>query len=123
MKKEFNHEKIKAAIRTIIEELGDDPEGVESIGEYALSATMINEIHLPRSLRYIGNMGLYITRLRNVYFECRNVEISDNAFYGSTRLTFHVYNYSTAMQYAVDNDINYELLDRYNIPNVDGEDD
>ncbi len=25
MKKEFNHEKIKAAIRTIIEELGDDP--------------------------------------------------------------------------------------------------
>lgn len=26
MKKEFNHEKIKAAIRTIIEELGDDPE-------------------------------------------------------------------------------------------------
>lgn len=26
MKKEFNHEKIQAAIRTIIEELGDDPE-------------------------------------------------------------------------------------------------
>ena len=26
MKKEFNHEKIKEAIRTIIEELGDDPE-------------------------------------------------------------------------------------------------
>lgn len=26
MKKEFNHEKIKAAIRTIIEELGDDPD-------------------------------------------------------------------------------------------------
>ena len=26
MKKEFNHEKIKEAIRTIITELGDDPE-------------------------------------------------------------------------------------------------
>ncbi len=101
----------------------DLPEGLETIGEYALSATMINELHLPKSLRYIGNMGLYITRLRNVYFECRNVEISNNAFYSSTRLTFHVYKYSTAMEYAVDNNINYELLDRYNIPNVDGEDD
>lgn len=111
-----------AFIGTGLEKL-DIPEGVETIGEYALSATMIKEIHLPKSLGYIGNMGLYITRLRDVYFECRHVEISDNAFYSSTRLTFHVYNYSTAMKYAVDNDINYELLDRYNIPNVDGEDD
>lgn len=109
-------------IGTRLERL-DIPEGVQSIGEYALSATMISELHLPRSLKYIGNMGLYITRLRNVYFECNNVEISDNAFFNSSRLTFYVYNYSTGMKYAVDNDIKFELLDRFNIPNVDGEDD
>ena len=41
MKKEFNHEKIKEAIRTILTELGDDPdrEGLKDTPDRALRLT------------------------------------------------------------------------------------
>lgn len=101
------------------------PEGLERIGEYAFSATQITKVELPKSLKYIGNMGLYSSRMREVYFKNKNVEIVDNAFYAGSRLTFYVYENSTALKYAQENNIKYVIVDdgEPNIPVVDGDDD
>lgn len=83
---------------------------VKSIGDYAFMSTMLTEINIPAGVEKIGTRALYTTRMRKAYFNNTDVDIDDDAFYAGSRLTFYVRNNSTAMKYAEDNDINYELL-------------
>ena len=70
MKKEFNHEKIKAAIRTIIEELGDDPEreGLKETPDRV--ARMYDEIF--EGMRYTNDE---IAEMFNKCFEVDNRDL------------------------------------------------
>ena len=53
MKKEFDHEKIKSAVRTIIEALGDDPEREGLIGTPDRVARMYDEVF--EGMRYTND--------------------------------------------------------------------
>ena len=67
MKKEFNHEKIEAAIRTILEELGDDPdrEGLKETPKRV--ARMYDEVF--EGMRYTNDE---IANMFNKCFEAEN---------------------------------------------------
>ena len=62
MKKEFNHEKIKEAIRTILTELGDDPdrEGLKDTPDRV--ARMYDEIF--EGMRYTKSLKCLTSALR-----------------------------------------------------------
>lgn len=86
-------------------------DNVTAIGDFAFMSTPLTEVYLPKNLKSIGTRSLFCTRMRSVYFSNYNVEIDETAFYFGTRLTFYVYANSTALYYAKDNDINYEIID------------
>ena len=70
MKKEFNHEKIEAAIRTILEELGDDPEREGLKETPARVARMYDEIF--EGMRYTNDE---IAEMFNKCFEVDNRDL------------------------------------------------
>ena len=72
MKKEFNHDKIKAAIRTIIEELGDDPnrEGLKETPDRV--ARMYDEIF--EGMRYTND------EIAEMFNKCFTVDNRDLVF-------------------------------------------
>lgn len=85
------------------------PSTVTKIGDYALMSTAIKEISIPSSVKEIGTYAIYATTLRNVYFESDDVKIDSQAFYNGSRLKFYVHNDSSAMSFAIENDINYSI--------------
>lgn len=104
----------------------DFHDNVTAIGDFAFMSTPLTEIHLPKNLKSIGTRSLFCTRMRSIYFSNYNVEIDDSAFYNGTRLTLYVYENSSALRYAKDNDINYIIIEDPDIQGVDqllGEDD
>lgn len=85
-------------------------DGIEEIGDFAFMSTMLKDVSIPKNVEKIGTRAFYTTKLRNVYFYNYDVDIDDEAFYQGSRLKLYVYDKSTALKYAQDNDINYEIM-------------
>lgn len=88
------------------------PEGLTRINDYAFFGIMISDLNLPRSLETIGTYALYSTKLREVYFGAKITEIDDNAFFAGRKTTFHVYDKTVPLDYAIENDINYVIIEQ-----------
>ena len=101
---------------------------VTKIGEYALMSTAIRSLDLPTTLQEVGTYGLYITTLREAYFGDSVTEMAPNALFRGSRLVLYVFENTAALDYAIENNINYvirqgETIDDDRIPWIDGEDD
>ncbi|MBQ7204138.1 MAG: leucine-rich repeat protein [Eubacterium sp.] len=84
-------------------------EGTEEIYDTAFMSTSIVTVHLPSTLKSIGTYGLYSIKLREVYCNKALEEIGTSAFFKS-KLKLYVFENTYAHTYAVENDINYELI-------------
>ena len=87
------------------------PEGLKVIDDYAFMSTEFRELTVPDSVTKIGTYGLYSVRLRNITFG-KNVEkMGENAVFKSTRLNMSVYKNTAPYEYAINNDINYTIIE------------
>ena len=86
---------------------------VTSIGEYAFGwCESLTSITIPNSVTSIGGRAFAdCTSLKNIVIPESVTDIGDNAFYDCDDLTIKCYEDSAAYDYAIDNDIAYELLD------------
>ena len=82
MKKEFNHEKIKEAIRTILTELGDNPdrEGLKDTPDRV--ARMYDEIF--EGMRYTND------EIAEMFNKCFEVDSNDLKFSVTVNITLHL---------------------------------
>ncbi len=94
-------------------------EGLTKINDYAFFGIMIKELNLPRSVETIGTYGLYSTKLRDVYFGANITEIDDNAFFAGRKTTFYVYDKTVPLDYAIENEINYVIIEQNDEPKDD----
>jgi hypothetical protein len=103
------------------------PEGLTNIEENAFAQTWLTNIHIPKTVNFIGHYAFSgCELLHSVYFENKNVNITDDAFdlfdavsaeetFGwkgkPIVLTMYVYHGSTAEKYAVENGYALQYLD------------
>ena len=95
------------------------PNSVTSIGNSAFSkCTSLTSITIPDSVTNIGGSAFeYCESLTNVTIGNSVTSIEDDAFYFCFDLTIKCYKGSYAEQYAIENDLKYELLDGSKTPN------
>ena len=87
------------------------PEGLIEIGSYAFMSTEFRELTVPNSVEKIGTYGLYSVRMREITFG-KNVEkMGENAVFKSTRLNMNVYANTVPYEYAIENNINYTVIE------------
>ena len=87
------------------------PEGIKTIEDYAFMSTEFRELAVPNSVREIGTYALYSVRMRNITFGSNVEKMGENAVFKSTRLNMNVYANSIPYKYAVENSINYTLIE------------
>ncbi|MBE6720412.1 MAG: hypothetical protein E7571_07140 [Ruminococcaceae bacterium] len=99
-------------------------EGTQEIDDTAFMSTSITEVYLPSSVTRIGTYGLYSVKLKDVYCTKNLKTIETSAFFRS-KLTLHVYKNSYAHNYAIENNIKYEIIDdgENGVIQLEGEDD
>lgn len=84
--------------------------GVKRIEQGAFKGLDSQTVVIPSSIQYIGEYAFYSTALRTVTIKSKTAEICDNAFYLSRRVTFEVIENSTAHDFAVNNELNFNLI-------------
>lgn len=87
------------------------PEGLERIEAAAFMSTMLGKVTIPESVEYIGARAFQTASALTVTFE-GSPEIENAAFFKSSRLKFYAYENSSAVDYAVENEIAYEIMER-----------
>lgn len=87
------------------------PEGLKRIEAAAFMSTMITKVTIPKSAQYIGARAFQTAGALTVTFE-GSPEIENGAFFKSSRLKFIAYEDSSAIEYAIENEINYEIKER-----------
>lgn len=87
------------------------PEGLKEIDDYAFMSTEFRELNVPDSVEKVGTYGLYSVRLRNISFGKNIEKLGENAIFKSTRLNMSVYKDTVPYQYAIDNKINYTVIE------------
>ena len=87
------------------------PDGLKRIEQAAFMSTMISKVTIPESVEYIGTRALQTASGLAVTFE-GSPEIENAAFFKSSRLKFYAYENSSAIDYAIENEINYEIKER-----------
>lgn len=87
------------------------PEGLEVIEENAFQyVDKLKEITLPKSLKRLEKSSLSCKELRKAIFLCDDVELDEDVFLRCKKLTIYCHENSTAEEYAIENNINYEIL-------------
>ncbi|WP_448901537.1 leucine-rich repeat protein [Eubacterium sp.] len=84
--------------------------GVKQIKAGAFKGFVAQELAIPESVEYIGEYSLYSVDLRIITVNSENADIKENAFYLGSRVTFNVIENSTAYDYAVKNNVKYNVL-------------
>lgn len=80
------------------------------------SATALEEITIGQNVNEIQKDAFYnCFNLKKVYFSRTSINIADDAFDGCDDVTFYVYHDSVAMNYAIQNGIDYFIVDQYMI--------
>lgn len=87
------------------------PEGLKIIDDYAFMSTEFRELTVPNSVEEVGTYGLYSVRLREIRFGRNIKELGQSAVFKSSRLVMYVYKNTAPYEYAVENNINYTLID------------
>ena len=87
------------------------PEGLKRIESAAFMSTMLRTVTVPESVEYIGARAFQTASGLTVTFN-GSPEIESGAFFKSSRLKFYAYEGSSAIAYAIENDINYEIKER-----------
>ncbi len=87
------------------------PEGLQRIEAAAFMSTMLRNVTIPESVEYIGARAFQTASGLTVTFE-GSPEIENGAFFKSSRLKFYAYADSSAIAYAEENEINYEIIER-----------
>ena len=87
------------------------PEGLKRIEAAAFMSTVITKVTIPESAQYIGARAFQTAGALSVTFD-GSPEIEDAAFFKSSRLKFFAYEGTTAIDYAIENDIEYTIRER-----------
>ena len=87
------------------------PDGLKRIEQAAFMSTMISKVTIPENVEYIGTRAFQTAGGLTVTFE-GSPEIENAAFFKSSRLKFYAYENSSAIDYAIENEINYEIKER-----------
>ena len=89
------------------------PNSVTSIKSTTFfNCTNLNSVEIPNSVTTIGYGAFYgCSNLTNVIIPNSVIEISSDAFYNDHNIVLQVYDNSYALQYAIDNNINYEIIE------------
>ena len=87
------------------------PDSLRRIEAAAFMSTMLSSVTVPDSVEYIGARAFQTAGGLTVSFN-GSPEIENGAFVKSSRLKFYAYEGSTAVDYAVENEINYEIIER-----------
>ena len=89
--------------------LGD---GLTEIEDYAFMSTEFRELTVPNSVKKVGTYGLYSVRLRDISFGKNIEKLGENAIFKSTRLNMNVYKDTVPYEYAIENKINYTVIEQ-----------
>ena len=87
------------------------PEGLKRIEAAAFMSTMITKVTIPEKVEYIGARAFQTASSLSVTFE-GSPEIENDAFFKSSRLKFFAYEGSSAIEYAIENGIEYTIRER-----------
>ncbi|MBR1761932.1 MAG: leucine-rich repeat domain-containing protein [Eubacterium sp.] len=87
------------------------PEGLKEIDDYAFMSTEFRELNVPDSVERVGTYGLYSVRLRSISFGKNISHMGESAIFKSTRLSMSVYKDTAAYDYAIENKINYTVIE------------
>lgn len=87
------------------------PEGLKIIEDYAFMSTEFRDLTVPDSVERVGTYALYSVRMRTASFGRNIKEMGENAVFKSTRLNMSVYKDTAAYDYAVENKINFTVIE------------
>jgi len=98
------------------------PYGVTMLGDDAFSDCMnLPRVVIPNSVTYIGNNSFaYCESLVSITIPNNVTNIDEYAFHYSDNVTIYCYRDSYAQEYAVNNNISYEIIDAGETINVSG---
>ena len=87
------------------------PDDMTEIEEEAFCNSSIENVIIPENCTKIGKRAFAeCSQLRNVSIPRNTTQIASDAFEGSENITLYVYENSYAYSYAIENDINYNIV-------------